>query len=263
MSRIHLFELEDQSWLPDVIRDAGTGYLERVSQLAGHPAVLAPILADALRRSGETRIVDLCSGGSGPLAATLEQMVETEGIEATATLTDLYPNHGAFERLTRDHAALSAVYESVDATSVPSELVGLRTLINGFHHFRPELARRILENAVETRSPVAIFELVAPHPIAALGMFFAFFATYFIVPTLRPFRWGWIPLTYLFPVIPLFIFWDGFVSCLRCYRPRELREMTADLTTSDYSWEIGELELPGAPFSGSYMIGMPIRKSTD
>ena len=85
--------------------------------------------------------------------------------------------------------------------------------------------------------------------------------TLLAVPFMRPFRWGWIPLTYLVPIIPFFIFWDGTVSCLRCYSQDELREMTADLTSDDYEWEIGAFDLPGVPFKGSYLIGSPTRRS--
>ena len=83
-------------------------------------------------------------------------------------------------------------------------------------------------------------------PLALLGMLFVPLGTLLIVPFLRPFRWSWIPLTYLVPVIPFFIFWDGSVSCLRCYSQSELRSMTGDLSSADYEWEIGALDLPGA-----------------
>ena len=33
--------------------------------------------------------------------------------------------------------------------------------------------------------------------------------------------------------------------------------MTTDLTSDDYQWEIGGLDLPGVPFDGVYAIGSP------
>ena len=259
MPRLHLFELEDQPWFPALIRDAGSAYLELVSRLAGHAKAIAPVLARALRRSGEDRIVDLCSGGGGPLPTALSIIARQQGRTLSATLTDLYPSRDAFERMTRNHPAVTAEFRSIDATCVPSNLKGLRTIFNGLHHFRPAEAKAILASAVEDRVPIAIFEVVARHPLALLGMLFVPFGTLMIVPFLRPFRWSWIPLTYLVPIIPLFIFWDGSVSCLRCYNQDELREMTADLTSDDYEWEIGGLDLPGAPFKGVYAIGSPTR----
>ena len=259
MRRFHLFEFEDLPWFPSLIRDAGTAFLEFVARQTHHGEALAPVLERALDRAHEDRIIDLCSGGSGPLPSTLAVIAEREGRTVRATLTDLYPNQNAFQRMTRDHPTIDAEFESVDATSVPAHLKGLRTLFSGLHHFRPAEARGILANAVEDRESIAIFEVVARHPIAIFGMFLTPWMTLLAVPFLRPFRWGWIPLTYLIPVIPLFIFWDGLVSCLRCYSQDELREMTSDLASTNYQWEIGGLDVPGVPFKGVYAIGSPAR----
>jgi len=69
MRRVQAFELEDQPWFPAVIRDLATDYLHFLqTRFALHePAV--PLLADALAATGATAIVDLCSGGGGPLPA--------------------------------------------------------------------------------------------------------------------------------------------------------------------------------------------------
>lgn len=259
MRRFHLFEFEDQSWFPALIRDAGTAYLELVARLAGHGEALAPVLSRALQRAHENRIVDLCSGGSGPLPTALAIIADREGRTIRATLTDLYPNRKAFERMSQDNPAITAKFEAIDATSVPDDLKGLRTIFSGLHHFRPAKAKEILASAVEDRASIAIFEIIARHPLALFGMFLAPLMALILVPFLRPFRLGWIPLTYLVPIIPFYIFWDGLVSCLRCYSQDELREMTADLTSDDYQWEIEKLDLPVVPFKGVYVIGSPTR----
>jgi len=151
MRRFHLFEFEDLPWFPSLIRDAGTAFLEFVARRTHHGEALAPVLERALDRAHEDRIIDLCSGGSGPLPSTLAVIAEREGRTVRATLTDLYPNQNAFQRMTRDHPTIDAEFESVDATSVPAHLKGLRTLFSGLHHFRPAEARGILANAVEDR----------------------------------------------------------------------------------------------------------------
>jgi hypothetical protein len=261
LARLHLFELEDQPWFPSLIRDAGTAYLAFAARITRQAEALAPKLAEALDRSGEDRIVDLCSGGSGPLPGLIAQLDGlTDRPLRSVTLTDLYPNEEAFARLAASDSRIHVVDESVDATNMPDDLAGLWTLFSGFHHFRPEEARRILSNAVDRGASIAIFEVVARHPAALLGMFFAPLMTLVALPFLRPFRWGWLPLTYLVPVIPFFIFWDGFVSCLRCYSQAELRGLTAGIGATDYGWEIGTIDLSGAPFPGSYMIGTPVTR---
>ena len=255
MARVHWFELEDQAWFPSVIRDAGTGYLRLAARLGGHAKGIAAKLAEVFERSGTTRIVDLCSGGGGPIPALVETLAQ-DGIDVRVTLTDYYPNVQGLEELRRTSGGkLDYVAESVDATAVPASLQGVRTLFNALHHFRPELARRILQNAVDDGRPIVAIEFVGRHPAVLLGIPFVPLVVALAVPFLRPFRWGWLPLTYLIPVIPLFVMWDGFVSCLRVYSEDELHELVASLEGGDrFDWEIGTLPLRPAP--ASYLIGV-------
>jgi len=63
--RLHLFEFEDLSWFPDIIRRGGTDYL-RYFLIRSHlyrPA--AGLILKTLKKTGHDRIIDLCSGGVG------------------------------------------------------------------------------------------------------------------------------------------------------------------------------------------------------
>jgi hypothetical protein len=260
MNRVHLFELEDQPWFPRVLRDAGTAYLEFAARVAGHSAALAPKLEQALARAGEKRIVDLCSGGAGPIAEVVD-VLAARGTEVHALLTDFYPNEGSLARVAaRSAGRIDWEREPVDATHVPRRLAGLRTIFNAFHHFRPELARSIVADAAESGRSIAIFEMVGRDPIPMLGILFAPLTFALALPFLRPFRWLWIPFTYLLPILPLFVLWDGIVSCLRVYSPRELQGLVDSLEPhhrAAYDWEIGRIRLPGPPVYATYLVGVP------
>jgi hypothetical protein len=55
--RVHLFELEDQDWFPSLIRDFATDYLEFMeARMALHRQVV-PLLADALRATGSSKVL--------------------------------------------------------------------------------------------------------------------------------------------------------------------------------------------------------------
>jgi hypothetical protein len=60
-----------------------------------------------------------------------------------------------------------------------------------------------------------------------------------LMPLGRPFRWAYLSFTYLIPLTPMTLLWDGIVSMLRIYSPKQMQTMTADLQASDYAWEIG------------------------
>jgi hypothetical protein len=260
MNRLHLFELEDQPWFPRVLRDAGTAFLELAGRVAGHSAALAPKLEATLAACGEKRIVDLCSGGAGPVAAIVDVLAR-RGVEVHALLTDFYPNEGSLARVcARSAGRIDWLSESVDARHVPRELAGVRTIFNALHHFRPDAVRGILADAAEAGRPIAIFEVIGREPAPLIGVLFAplFFAL--SLPFLRPFQWLWIPFTYLVPILPLFVLWDGVVSCFRIYSPRELRALVDSLEPRHqdaYIWDIGRIRLPGPPTYATYLVGVP------
>jgi hypothetical protein len=149
--------------------------------------------------------------------------------------------------------------EPVDATRVPADAPGLRTLFNAFHHLAPDAARSVLADAVATRQPIAIVELTGRHPALLLGIILlAPLLVALFVPFLRPFRWAWLPLTYLVPVLPLFVLWDGVVSCLRVYSRPELEELIQSADPAGlHRWEIGRIPMGPPGVHGSYLTGVP------
>ena len=162
MARHQLFEWEDQPWLPRVLRDYLTDhlFLYLSSDEAGtlHSAI-AGILRPALDRLRTDRIVDLCSGGGGPLLAVQRHLQSDMQFTARVTLTDLYPNVAAFRRaVVSSNGSVQACFEAVSAFDVPAHLSGLRTLFTAFHHFRPPDARRVLQDAVAKGQGIAVLE---------------------------------------------------------------------------------------------------------
>lgn len=257
MGRLHLVELEDLPWFPAVLRDAGTAYLRWAAELLDQGAYMAPKLKQLLEATGARQLVDLCSGGAGPVPALIERL-NGEGVDATAVLTDLYPNVESLDAARGGSNGRVRVHgESVDATDVPESLTGCRTLFNALHHFRPEDARRILQNAVEDRQPIATFDVSERSVPFLVGMIFAPIIVLLAVPFLRPFDWRWIPFTYLIPVIPFFVMWDGFVSGLRTYSLRELDDMITSLDGDAFEWETGRVQLGKQPAHITYLLGWP------
>lgn len=256
MRRMHLVELEDLPWFPAVLRDGGTTYLEFAVRLSGHAKALVPTIAAALRRTGSTEIVDLCSGGGGPVRVIADELART-GTPVDVRLTDFYPNLRAFARVAAGSERIRFETASIDAARVPARLTGFRTLFNAFHHFRPADARRILADAAAARRPIGVFEVVSREPLSLIGMLTAPLGVILTVPFWRPFRWSWLFWTWVVPVMPLFVLWDGVVSWLRIYSVEELREMVADIDAPGYTWDIGTIQLGKAPAHATYLIGRP------
>jgi len=64
-----------------------------------------------------------------------------------------------------------------------------------------------------------------------------------MMPFARPFRWPYLVFTYLIPLLPLIVFWDGIVSMLRIYSPEQMRGLTESLQAADYVWETGRMRV--------------------
>ena len=255
MRRVHLFELEDQSWFPEAIRDAGTDFMRVFADVVKPYRAVVPRLRRAIDATGSQEILDLCSGGSGPVVGIRRELAAS-GVSIPTTLTDKFPNRAAFEYVRhRSGGGVGFIDTSVDATSVPPNLPGFRTLFSGLHHFRPEVATRILQDAVDQRKPIGIFEITQRSLPYLLGTILLPLAVWLCTPFIRPFRWSRLFWTYAIPVVPLFVTWDGFVSCLRAYSLKELQELVDGLKGEGYRWELGFETAPQGQVH--YLIGYP------
>lgn len=261
MRRIQLFELEDLDWFPKTVRDAGTDFL-RFALVAGDTyAPAAPLLAEVLSWTGAPRVLDLCSGGGGPWQRLLPALA-AHGVCCEILLTDRYPNPAALDGF--PVAALRAgqlAYhpEPVNALTVPNELDGLRTLFTALHHFPPDAAVALLGDAVRRQAPIAVFEATQRSVSTILATMLSPLLVLLATPFIRPFRWSRLVLTYLLPLVPLMVFWDGVISCLRSYNVPELRELAARVPEGEgYEWHVGIVPGKGR-LPITYLIGIPSR----
>ncbi|WP_338865079.1 hypothetical protein [Myxococcus stipitatus] len=252
--RLHLFEFIDQDWCPQLLRDLVTDYLHTVSTRLGLYDGAVDVLARGLKSSGNNDLLDLCSGGRGPLPHLKRLLAKKHGVNPSVLLSDKFPHADAAGCARRE--GVTYLERPVDALHVPPDLRGMRTLFNALHHFRPEEVRRMLSDARTQHVPIAAFETVRRTPAGVLSMVLVPWLVLLFTPWVRPVTPLRLLLTYVIPVAPLLIFWDGLVSSLRVHHSSELLAMTETLTAPDYTWEVGEVALPGKA-TLSYVLGMP------
>jgi hypothetical protein len=154
---------------------------------------------------------------------------------------------------------VTAVSKPVDATAVPPELPGFRTVFTAFHHFPPELAREVLADAVRQRQGIGVFEMTQRSLSALLRIVISAPALAMLTaPVTPPFRWSRLFWAYVLPALPVLVGWDGFVSCLRTYTPAELRALIASVPGADgYVWQVGEERNPLPLLPVTYLLGHP------
>jgi hypothetical protein len=263
LPRLHLFEFHERDWFPGSLRNAITEILRVLGvQLRIHE-VIAPVLERVLEESKSDRIIDLCSGAGGPILA-IQQQFERSNRRISVLLTDKFPNREALRIAERVSCGLAKGLETpIDATRVPEDLCGVRTLFNAFHHFKPEGARGILQDAFQSRQPIAIFESTERSLFNTFSNFALSFLTMLVLmPRMRAKRLDWWFFTYLVPLLPAAFGWDGFVSCLRSYTASEFALLIEGLTDESYAWSSGRLPVPRSPTHINYFVGMPVTKGT-
>ncbi|KTD04595.1 hypothetical protein OQJ19_06200 [Fluoribacter gormanii] len=255
MSRINLFEFEDFNFIPVLLRNATTDCLSSYHRLWRVYNIIYPDIVALLEKNDLTQIVDLCSGGTGtiaPLVTYIERYNLSKPV--TITLTDLYPNASAFQLISKQHSNVHYIDQSIDATNVPDNLIGMRTIFTAFHHMSREKAKAILKNTIDCNMPIGIFEMTER---SCLGLLQMIIGGPIVCIALLPFSRPRSLKKFLISPLAIFMtWWDGIASCLRTYSVDELNAMVKEVDPSGvYEWKIGKKFSLQALSYVTYLLG--------
>ncbi|RMJ18615.1 hypothetical protein CDV36_001690 [Fusarium kuroshium] len=256
--RMHLFEIDDQPWFPPSLRVIVQAILAQTWSLNLHipsqsPAqIAASKLIQHLDSSlSSLRFVDFCAGAGGP-SPLIEQQVNTylrnsNREEVDFVLTDIHPNIGAWARIATQNPRITYDGQSVDASRVPERLAQSKDgrqvfrLFNlAFHHFDDDLARRILKDTVERNQGFVIFEL---QDRSIMSFIADLLLPIGVIPSAPYYALKWrapsvFIFTWLIPIIPLVLIWDGIVSSLRTREPEEVEMLLRSCGADASGWEM-------------------------
>lgn len=234
-------------------------YLRFMISLLGTYRPVAPLLAEGLRCTGQTHLLELGAGAGGGTETVLAALFTQQIAGATITLTDLYPQPAAWADVAhRTGGAIRGHATAVDALAVPAELPGFRVIFSAFHHFAPLQAEALLRDAVAGGVGVGVFEGAAKSWLEiGLALTVLPVAQLLLTPFFRPFRFSRLIFTYLLPIIPLATMWDGTVSILRMYPPAALLILASRADPAGrYHWQAGQLRHWWGP-RVTYLVGWP------
>jgi len=265
MKRVQLFEFEDFSWFPDILRNSMTNLIIVLHKMMKIDKANAKLVGDILKKQNLNSIVDLGSGSGGTMPLVLDSILE-ENPDVTLTMTDLYPNPQAIKRFNNDgNNSIKYHEQPVDATNIASAPKGLKTMMNCFHHMRPEQAKSILTSAEVSGEPLLIYEMAENKmPIVLWWLFLPIslcilmVMSLFMTPFVKPLSWKQIVLTYIIPVIPVFYAWDGQASMPRLYAMKDIDELLQDSNSENYKWEKGIAFDADGKKKGTYVLGLPV-----
>ena len=164
--RLHLAEVEDQSWCPSWLREHSHKALVRTWRVSlsnrGSPAVQASkILLDQLggpKNATKYTFIDACAGSGGPtplIEQRVNEQLRSAGLDSVRfVLTDLWPDIKAWKGITSRSENISYIEQPIDAIkgvrlSGP-EGKECRMFNLSFHHFDDPAAEKVLASAVES-----------------------------------------------------------------------------------------------------------------
>ncbi|HEV8071560.1 MAG TPA: hypothetical protein VGP76_27845 [Planctomycetaceae bacterium] len=260
MRRRHLFEFNDLGWFPQSFRDALTAFLGVLERRSKPYHAVHRRIFGAIRSTGRNAVVDLCTG-NGVSALALRESAVAEEMGLEWLLTDLFPTNSP-ATFPGQNNGTEVVYLRRPINACAPTLDGyqnaFRTIFTAFHHFRPEDAARVLQSAVDARAGIAVCEFTH----RSFGNCLKYLATPLLVclvmSRIRPIRWDWLFFTFVIPILPLAIAWDGMVSNLRSYSAVELQGLVDSVSGhAAYHWEIGVAGGPWMFPTITYLIGSP------
>lgn len=264
MKRIHLFEFEDLAWFPDWLRKCLTRIMMVLHKLLNTSEEMADLVNRALKYTDNNTIIDLCSGSGGPMPEVLEILKKKFHVpEPRLIMTDLFPDREYAAQFNTDkNEEIIYLTDKVDAARIDADLTGLRTMVGSLHHMKPEDARKILKNTMDSIQPFLAFEISDNSFRRALW--------WVVIPVnilsalavsllARPFTWQQFVFTYLIPIIPIVYAWDGAVSNARTYTLQDMDILLAGLDSEEYLWDKGVLN---GRSNKLYLMGLPENKKT-
>jgi hypothetical protein len=253
-----LFEFEDLSWFPNTIRESMMDCLCFIIKMLNIYEPIIPLIMEGLQKTNSKQIVDLCSGGGGAMEQISQNINRQSDDKIKIVVTDKFPNVSAFKLLaTKSKSDISFLETSIDAANVPLTLIGFRTIFSAFHHFRKPFAKSVIQNAVNSKSGIGIFDGGDKNIFIIIGLIIIYpFIFFFCTPFFRPFRFSRLFFTYLIPIIPTCQIWDGIVSIIRLYKPDELLKIATEVDTETYYWRAGKMKNK-LGMHVTYLIGYP------
>lgn len=253
-----LFEFEDLSWFPNSIRASMMDCLSFTIKILHIYQPIIPLILEGLHKTDSKQIVDLCSGGCGAMEQISQNINRQSDENIKIILTDKFPNVSAFQLLaTKSKGDISFLDISVDAANVPSSLTGFRTIFSAFHHFSKPFAKSVIQDAVDAKSGIGIFDGGDKNIFIIIGLILFYpFIFFFCTPFFRPLRFSRFIFTYIIPIIPLCQIWDGIVSIIRLYKADELLKIATEIDNETYYWRTGKMRNKFG-FHVCYLIGYP------
>lgn len=217
---MRFFEFGDLTWIPHIYHYYLRVYLMFFIKFVGYDKLWAKQTQAFLSQTDASSIMEYGSGSGEPLMRMVSQLDCEKAKSLSYTMSDLNP-FPEFVTKVNVEAPNNFTYieTSVDAANHKPQDGQAVVFINSFHHLPPKVAHYVIKNNLENGNEMLILEYVRNNLLA----YFSMLGGVLIVLLTAPFvsKLKHLPLTILFtyiiPLFPLMMLWDGLISCRRAY----------------------------------------------
>jgi len=229
---MRLFEFGDLDGVSDYYHIYLRRYLGFFYKLFGYYKLWVPGFSEFIKEVHSTKIMECCSGSGETLELIRSQLNGKEFEKVEFLLSDIQP-HPEFVKNINQSADTSLRYieQSVDVTEMKEEFNYPKIFINSFHHFSEDQVENIFKVNFEQGNEIIIMEYVRNSLMGYLSMLMGPVIVFLTLPFVVKLKH--LPImaifTYLIPLFPLMMLWDGCVSCLHEYSERKLTKLVKEL----------------------------------
>jgi len=220
---MRLFEFGDLAWVPHIYHYYLRVYLIFFIKFVGYDKLWAKQTEAFIAQNESNSIMEYGSGSGEPLMRMVSQLNCDKAKSLSYTMSDLKPLP-EFVNKVNNEAPNNFVYfeSSVDAANHKPKDEQAVVFINSFHHLPPKVAHNVIKNNLENGNEMLILEYVRNNLLAYLSMLGGVLIVLLTAPFISKLKH--LPLTiiftYIIPLFPLMMLWDGLVSCRRAYNTK-------------------------------------------
>ena len=261
LGKIRSFEFNDWPQCPTFIRESILEVLGKSIRDAGVYDALAPHFIQLYQDADVKNVLEFGAGSGESTAIFMDAVLQAGQAPPRIYISDLYPMTTVMaQTCDRYPELLHPVKESVDVCHPPETPPhDMRMVLSAFHHFDRATARRFLLDAQQKGLTIFIAEPFTENLQAFLPLFLHGFISLARNGVLSPkSRFLKFVFTFLIPIIPLCLLWDGLISMMRMYTKEDFMDITESFppTAPAYIWKHIQVPIPLGG-TGSLLIGQP------
>tara|TARA_Y100000780_G_scaffold196518_2_gene186634 strand:+ start:142267 stop:143058 length:792 start_codon:yes stop_codon:yes gene_type:complete len=234
--RVNSFEFGDLSSVPAFYHQFLREFMSKIYFVFGIHKLWRKEISEFVERQGAESIHDPCAGSGYVNQLIFESLDKNLGAKfyLSDLMTDESPEF-AKQINSLGYQDLKFAEESIDLLKIEASKQMPKMFVNSFHHFNNEQVKEILKNTLGQGKEILVLEYCRKTPDSLVSMLFGGVLSLLFFPFVveKKFIIPSFIFTYLIPIIPFMLVWDGIVSCLRTHTISSLKQILVELNLTN------------------------------